>query len=111
MARSRVVVVRSAKAPTAAGGPDPAVVAKMFARGLELVEAAPLSRPDDRVGLKVNTIGGRAISTNPETALALAGWLAARGLPEKNLFVWDRTTRELRGAGYTPAAGRIGVRI
>lgn len=119
MDRARVVVIRSPKAWTAAGDPDPAVVGRMFARGFELLgdgaagrpAAARLFRPDDRVGIKVNTIGGRAISTRPEVALSLAGWLARNGLAEKNLFIWDRTNRELRGAGYMPSAGRSGVRV
>jgi len=119
MAKARVVVVRSPNAWTSAGNPDPAVVARMFGRGFALLgdgsdgraTAASLFRADDRVGIKVNTIGGRAISTRPEVALTLAGWLAANGLAEKNLFIWDRTTRELRDAGYTPAAGRSGVRV
>ncbi len=120
MGKARVVVVRSEKVWTSAGDPDPAVLARMFSRGFDLLEAGSdgrtaaagaLFRPDDRIGIKVNTIGGRAISTRPETALALAGWLSSNGFPEKNLFVWDRTTRELRGAGYIPAAGRTGVRV
>ncbi|RPJ01325.1 MAG: DUF362 domain-containing protein, partial [Candidatus Aminicenantes bacterium] len=119
MAKARVVVIRSGSVWTPAGGPDPAVVARMFARGLSLVTgeadgpaaASVLFRPDDRVGIKVNTIGGRAISTRPETALALAAWLSRNGLIAKNLFVWDRTTRELRDAGYTLSAGRGDVRV
>jgi uncharacterized protein (DUF362 family) len=119
MIRSRVVVVRSANVWTPAGGPDPAVVTRMFDRGFALLgngadgrsTAASLFNPDDRVGIKVNTIGGRAISTRPEVALSLAAWLAKNRLPEKNLFIWDRTTRELREAGYAPAAGRSGVRV
>jgi uncharacterized protein (DUF362 family) len=119
MARARVVVVTSANAWASSGEPDPTVVARMFARGFSRLEgngdrpaaADALFRPDDRIGIKVNTIGGRAISTRPQVALALAGWLAGNGLPEKNLFIWDRTTRELREAGYEPAAGRSGVRI
>jgi uncharacterized protein (DUF362 family) len=119
MAKACVVVIRSPNAWTPAGGPDPVVVTRMFARGLALLgdgadgrsTAAQLFRPEDRVGIKVNTIGGRAISTRPEVALSLAAWLAGNGLPEKNLFVWDRTTRELRDAGYAPAAGRSGVRV
>jgi uncharacterized protein (DUF362 family) len=119
MALARVVVVRSEKAWTPDGDPDPAVVARLFSRGFALLEAGTdgraaataLFRPDDRIGIKVNTIGGRAISTRPETALALAGWLSANGSLEKNLFIWDRTTRELRGAGYAAAAGRTGIRV
>lgn len=119
MAKPRVIVVRSARSWAATGSPDPALLARMFDRGFARLDgaadgraaAAALFRPGDRIGVKVNTIGGRAISTRPEVALALTGWLAANGLPEKDLFIWDRTTRELRGAGYTPAAGRGGVRI
>lgn len=119
MGRARVVIVRSEKVWTASGELDPAVVARMFARGFDRLDAgkdgraaaASLFRPDDRIGIKINTIGGRALSTRPETALALARWLAAAGFPEKNLFIWDRTTRELRGAGFTPAAGPTAVRV
>ncbi len=119
MAASRVVIVRAGNAWTQAGAPDPAVVARMFDRGLSLLTgerdpAAAVSllfRPDDRVGIKVNTIGGRALSTRPEVALGLAGRLAGAGVPEGNIIVWDRTTRELRDAGYATGGGRSGVRI
>src|SRR5512136_1873903 len=106
MAKARVVVIRSPNAWTPPGDPDPSAVTRLFARGFALLEdgadgraaAASLFRPDDRVGIKINTIGGRAISTRPEVALSLAGWLAGNGLAENNLFIWDRTTRELREA-------------
>jgi uncharacterized protein (DUF362 family) len=119
MAKPRVIVIRSAKGWTAPGAPDPALLSRMFARGFALLEgtndgktaAAALFRPDDRIGIKVNTIGGRALSTRPEVTAALTGWLAANGLPAKALFVWDRTTRELKGAGYTPAADRNGIKV
>jgi uncharacterized protein (DUF362 family) len=111
VAKSRVIVVTSPKAWTPAGGLDPDIVGRLFARGFDLLEAGGLFGPADRVGIKINTIGGRAISTRPETALALAGRLAAGGVPEKNIFIWDRTTRELRSAGYSPSAGRSGVRV
>lgn len=118
MAGARVIIVKSSSVWTPSGDPDPAVVTRMLARGFALLAegtfgaaAAPLFRPDDRVGIKVNTIGGRAISTRPEVALALAGWLARNGLAEKNLFIWDRTTRELRDAGYTPSAARNGIKV
>ena len=119
MVKARVVVVRSDRAWAPSGAPDPAVLGRMFGRGFALLEAgtderasvASLFRSDDRIGIKVNTIGGRAISTRPETALALAGRLASNGWPEKSLFVWDRTTRELRSAGFAPAAGGSGVRV
>jgi len=112
MARSRVVVVRSERAWTPGGDLDPAVVDRLFARGFALLGGGTeIFRPDDRVGIKVNTIGGRAISTRPEVALSLAGWLARIGLSGKNIFVWDRTTRELRDAGYAVTAARDGIKV
>lgn len=119
MVRPRVVVVKSSGAWTGAGDLDSGVVSRLFARGLALLvderdddrAVAALFRPADRVGIKVNTIGGRAISTRPEVADALASRLRRAGLEAKNILIWDRTTRELRDAGYAPAAGRSGVRV
>jgi uncharacterized protein (DUF362 family) len=119
MAASRVVIVRAGNGWTQAGGPDRAVVARMFDRGFSLLTGerdpaaavSSLFRPDDRVGIKVNTIGGRALSTRPEVALGLAERLAGAGVPERNIIVWDRTTRELRDAGYATGGGRGGVRV
>lgn len=119
VATSRVVVVRSPVVWTAAGALDPAVVARMFVRGfLELAgereearAAAALFRPGDRIGIKVNTIGGKAISTRPEVAHALADFLIRGGVAAKDIVIWDRTTRELRDAGYAVNTGRSGVRV
>jgi hypothetical protein len=119
MDASRVVIIKSPGVFAASGTPDPAVVARMFARGLALLTgegaggraAADLFRSGDRVGIKVNTIGGKALSTRPEVAHALAAWLAENGLEERNIVIWDRTARELREAGYAPGPGRPGVRV
>ncbi|HYA48502.1 MAG TPA: DUF362 domain-containing protein [Burkholderiales bacterium] len=119
MARSRVVIIK------AAGGVDPGVpsdgpkLRRMFQRGFALLtgeredRSAVMSvfRPADRLGIKVNTIGGRAISTRPEVSLALAGWLAASGLADRNILVWDRTNRELRDAGYRLSRGPGGPQV
>ncbi len=91
----------------------------MFRRGVELLTGTSAAkdglmtvfRPGDRVGIKVNTIGGRALSTRPETAAALAAHLAGNGLDADHLIIWDRTNRELRAAGYKLTAERTGVRV
>jgi uncharacterized protein (DUF362 family) len=119
MGASRVVIIKSPGVFAASGTPDSAVVARMFARGLALLTgegaggraAGALFRSGDRVGIKVNTIGGKALSTRPEVAHALAAWLAENGLEERNIVIWDRTARELREAGYAPGPGRPGVRV
>jgi len=119
MAAARVVIVKAGNLWTSAGAVDPAVITKMFARGFSLLTGendepravSSLFRPDDRVGIKVNTIGGKALSTRPDVALPLASWLSRNGLQDKNLFIWDRTTRELRDAGYTTSAERSGIKV
>lgn len=119
MSPSRVVVVRAASLRRSSGQIDPAAAAGMFRRGFALLtgertdRSALLSifRPDSLVGIKVNTIGGRALSTGPDLSLSLASWLAASGLREQNLIVWDRTNRELREAGYRLSTGRQGPRV
>jgi uncharacterized protein (DUF362 family) len=119
MALPRVVIVRSPGVWTPAGGLDPAVVARMFRRGFAALTdepdpgraAAALFPRGERVGIKVNTIGGRAISTRPEVARALAAWIAGGGIEERDIVIWDRTTRELRDAGYAINTGRSGVRV
>jgi len=119
MARSRVVIIR-ASGPIDPGSPaDRARWTRLFERGFSLLAdggdgkalAGSLFRPADRVGIKVNTIGGRAISTRPEVASALAGWLAGNGLPGKNIIIWDRTNRELRDAGYRLSESADGPRV
>lgn len=69
-----------------------------------------LFKPKDVVGIKVNCIAGRGLSTRPEVAHALAGLLQKAGLPAERIVIWDRTARELRSAGYTVNAGS-GVRV
>ena len=119
MAASRVVIIKAENLWAANGAADPAVVSRMYARGFALLTGerddagavASLFRPGDRLGIKVNTIGGKAISTGPDVALPLAQWLSRNGLQEKNVFVWDRTTRELSEAGYRTTAARGGIKV
>jgi uncharacterized protein (DUF362 family) len=119
MDASRVVVVRSPAVWTAAGALDAAVLGRMFCRGFAALTgerenaraAAALFRPGERVGIKVNTIGGKAISTRPEVARALAARIAGGGTAARNIVIWDRTTRELRDAGYVINTGPADVRV
>jgi uncharacterized protein (DUF362 family) len=119
MSSSRVVIVKSANVWTSTGTVDPVLIEKMYVRGFSLLTGeknepravSSLFRADDRVGVKINTIGGKAISTRPDVVLPLAGWLSRNGLQAKNIFVWDRTTRELREAGYSTSAERNGIKV
>lgn len=105
---SKVVVIRGRGSRPEPGRTDEAVVGRMLDRGMTLLTgrttAAEAVRavfsPSDRVGLKINGIAGRALTTPPEVALPLARLLVQAGLAARNIAVWDRSNREMREAGY-----------
>jgi uncharacterized protein (DUF362 family) len=70
-----------------------------------------LFRPNDVVGIKVNCIAGKGLSTRPEIVALLIRWLQEAGLPARNIVVWDRTDRELRNAGFELNRSGDGARV
>lgn len=119
MSLARVVVIKGKNAFRPDGDADRQKIAAMLRRGLQLLTGSENERdgfgrffsPSDRVGVKINTIGGRKISTRPELALTLSSLLAGGGLKEKNVIIWDRTNRELREAGYTLSVSPSGLQV
>ncbi|HUL79480.1 MAG TPA: DUF362 domain-containing protein [Vicinamibacteria bacterium] len=87
-----------------------AAVARAAGEPTAVAAMRRLFRPTDVVGIKVNCLGGRGVSTRPEVALQLAAFLQAAGLPAERIYVWDRSDRELRAVGYSLNAG-AGVRV
>ena len=65
----------------------------------------------DNIGIKINTIGGKSISTRPTVTLCLANLLSDNRDRDGNIIIWDRTNRELREAGYKLNLKRAGLRI
>ncbi len=117
MSASRVVVIRAKALPP--GDVPAATIRRMYEAGIRALtgEGDPdaglrrLFGPGDRIGIKVNTIGGKLLSTRPDVSLPLASWLAERAVKPENVVVWDRTNRELRGAGYRLSSGGSGPRV
>jgi uncharacterized protein (DUF362 family) len=64
-----------------------------------------LVRPGDMVSLKVNTLGGRGISTNVHLVEAICEQLQEAGVKACDIVVWDRTSDELERAGFHIAQG------
>lgn len=62
-------------------------------------------RPGQRVGLKVNTLGGRGISSNLELVLAICERLQQAGVRAPDIVVWDRDSEEMQHGGFTVASG------
>ena len=57
--------------------------------------------PKDRIGLKVNPIGGPTLTTSVEVTQAIIKQLIAAGVPKENILIWDRRSADLNGAGFT----------
>jgi uncharacterized protein (DUF362 family) len=58
--------------------------------------------PQDIVGIKVNPIGEKILSTKPEVVDAVIAGLLAAGVRKENIVIWDRRHFELLDAGFTP---------
>jgi len=56
--------------------------------------------PGDVVAIKVNSITGRNLSTSPALATAIADGLISCGVRPNKILIWDRTSLELRNAGF-----------
>ncbi len=100
------------------GRPDADAMKKMLeATMLSLTGAGSLAdawrtfvTPDDVIGLKVNPVAGKDLSTSPELVHAIIAQLEDAGIPRKNIVIWDRREFELHEAGFT-AAAFPGIRI
>lgn len=66
--------------------------------------------PKDVVGIKVNPIGEKLLSTKPEVVDAVIEGLLAAGVKKENIVIWDRRLFQLTEAGFT--ADRFpGIRV
>jgi len=100
------------------GAPDVAVVNAMLGNALVALtgEASvgdawrTLVSPDDVIGLKVNPVAGKLLTTSPEVVSVIIDQLTRAGIPRKNIVIWDRREFELHEVGFT-AAAFPGVRI
>ncbi len=97
---------------------DLAVVDQMVRKSLmELTGAATAAAawknfvtPDEVIGLKVNPVAGKTLSTSLEITHAIISQLEEAGVPKKNIVIWDRREFEMHEVGFTPE-NFPGVRI
>jgi len=95
--------------------PSGARLSRMLVRGMSFLTggadpAEVFFNAGDRIGIKVNTLGGKRVSTRPEITLALAGIISPVVSPQ-NITIWDRSCAELKQCGYRLNPGRGGFRI
>ena len=60
-----------------------------------------LIKPDDVVGIKVNGLAGRGMSTRPVLVDALIRRLEGAGVPRRRIVIWDRLGTDLKRAGFS----------
>ncbi|HPO10372.1 MAG TPA: DUF362 domain-containing protein, partial [bacterium] len=106
--KSRVMVARRPGKLLVDGKPNPPEISSLLSQAVcTLVdEKDPSSAwkkifsPEDVVGIKINTLGGKGISNRPETVQAVCEALQEAGIPPQQIIVWDRLSQELQRAGF-----------
>lgn len=58
-------------------------------------------RKNEKIGLKVNPIGGKLLSTSHEVVQSVIEQLEKSGVNRKNIVIWDRREFQLHEAGFT----------
>ena len=112
-AKSRVVVARDELLRGTGSAVDPQRMQAMLDRAMQAlfdrdhpIEAwRKLVRPGETVGLKVNSLGGRGISTNVQLVAAICARLQEAGVKASDIVVWDRDSSEMERAGFHLAEG------
>jgi len=119
MKLSKVVIVRGKGVLSSRGEINQKKLRLMYNRGFQILAGQKslgeglgrIFNKRDKIGIKINTIGGRKLSSRPEVTLCLAKLLAENGIQDTNILIWDRTNRELREAGYHLNLGQRGIKI
>jgi uncharacterized protein (DUF362 family) len=115
---ANVVIVHDAAAIDAFL-PRPKVVQAMVDQAITNVTRQPtvarawlsLVSPKDVVGLKVYALPGPNSGTRPAVVAAVIEGLLSAGVPNTNIYIWDKQITELRLAGYFDLAERLHVRV
>ncbi len=105
--RSRVVIVRDPRAVEFYTAQTNRV-ARMVDRGIvALTQAADVTaawrefaKPNDVVGIKINSQPGPAMGTRREVVCAVVEGLRRAGVPARNIIIWDRSDEDLVAAGW-----------
>ncbi len=112
-AKSRLVITRHEKFLKGYGKVDGELLGKALNDGLMRLTGmknpakawAGLFKPEDVVGIKLNCLAKRAFSPHVELIEYIIEGLKLAGVKEGNIIVFERTSRELREAGFTISKG------
>jgi hypothetical protein len=56
---------------------------------------------DERIGLKVNPVAGKLLSTSHAVTRSVVNQLLESGVKRENIVIWDRREMDLKEAGFT----------
>ncbi|MDQ7824778.1 MAG: DUF362 domain-containing protein [Candidatus Eremiobacteraeota bacterium] len=106
--RKRLVEVRSGKVLSAENTVNSKVLEQMLTCAMERLTAChgdaawqKLFSPSDMVALKVNCLAGKRLSTHRELVNAIVSGLTRAGVQSSRIIIYDRTSEELRQAGFS----------
>ncbi|NQT80758.1 MAG: DUF362 domain-containing protein [Candidatus Aminicenantes bacterium] len=116
---SKVVLIRGKAVFSRDGDIDQRILTDMFNKGIQILmgqqnlkdSLSLLFKSNNKVGIKINTIAGKKLSTRPEVSFSLAKVLLTAGIQQKNIIIWDRTNRELRDAEYRLNLNQSGFKV
>jgi len=111
--KSRVVVARDDQLRGTGSAVDPNRITALLDRAMQSLFSRDhpvdawrkLVRPGETVSLKINTLGGRGISTNVQFVAAICERLQQAGIKPTDITIWDRDSAELERAGFHLAVG------
>ncbi|HXZ31599.1 MAG TPA: DUF362 domain-containing protein [Terriglobales bacterium] len=106
--KSRVVIARDAMLRTNGTTVNSSRVLSLLDRSMQALFSfddpigpwKKLVRPGAKVGLKVNALGGRGLSSNLQLVEAICERLQEAGIRAADIVIWDRDTEELERAGF-----------
>ncbi|MDR3776752.1 MAG: DUF362 domain-containing protein [Terracidiphilus sp.] len=112
-AKSRVVVARDAQLRGTGSTVDSGRMLNLLDRAMQAqfdrdnpIEVwRKVVRSGQIVGIKVNTLGGRGVASNPQLVEAICERLQEAGIKAGDIVVWDRDSEEMEHGGFHLALG------
>ncbi|HXZ78404.1 MAG TPA: DUF362 domain-containing protein [Terriglobales bacterium] len=106
--KSKVVIANDAQLRGAKTTVDSSRIASLLDRAMQslfdlddpIEPWKKLVRAGQRVGVKVNALGGRGLSSNVQLVEAICERLQEAGIRGNDTVIWDRDTEELERAGF-----------
>jgi uncharacterized protein (DUF362 family) len=112
--KGRVLEVINPAAVSEGRKVDPDTVRHMVQQGMVRLtgDKKPWSRffsPQDRIGLKINTLGRPLLYTHHELIQGVVDELTEFGIPPNNIIVWDRWEHHMLACGFVLNTSADGV--